>query len=550
MFFDPVTRMYIGDGPPRSTAHRSDRTVPTTLTREQVNMETVPEEPVNIDDMVHVQSREQIDSIEDEADERSATNPQPGQVPFDLSYTPTSVPTRPYEAYWCHCRQMWLSYQHGCPEPPTPAFPTTMPIRPGSELPADWITHRIVVDTNIYPGAVVSKETPAAAASSCAVEGEYGSDIPARWFAPGPSGFDISPMAEVLQSEAADSEAAYDDLICPATTEGVSVAQFPTIPYTQIPANPYTHFNNALYPPTHIMHNSNLEDQLAVPVSPYDNDPRSGSETEVPTKRNRRNKRTGHRGRADKNQAHADQNDETKVAAYGGNHKVRGDVKVKQAEPKGKGKEFPTKEGSGAVSAVEKGKQPEHEIKAKEMANEEKKADEDARQSEVAPRKPSKPKSNPAGPTNPKVTTEKDEANFSEVKRGKRPEARSQTATIVPPETASPLSFQTDMIVTTPQELRAIVASPTAKQPSTTQQTWSTIAQSQSPKKPTPAAPAVEKKAKSHSAAADDETLKTKNSVENEWTEVVSSGTKKAHKSGHRGGKDSGKPNPRGPKGG
>lgn len=545
MFFDPVTRMYVGDGPPRSTPHRSDRTVPTTLTRDQVNMEAVSEEPVNIDDVVHVQSLEQINSIEDEADERVAKNPQPGQVPFDLSYTPTSVPTRPYEAYWCRCRQIWLTCPHDCPEPPTPAFPTTMPIRPGTELPADWITHRIVVDPSIYRSGIVPKETPAAAASSCAVEGEFGSDILARWFAPGPAGFDIGPMAEVLQSEAADFEVAYDNVVCSANTAGVSVAHFPTIPYT--------HFsNNALYSPNHGTYLSNLEGQLAVPTPPYDNDPRSGSETEVPTKKNRRNKRTGHRGKADKYLAHAEKTDDTRASADGGNHKVRGEAKEKQPEPRNKVKELSTKEDSGAVSTVEIGKQSQPREKAKELANEKEKADENARLSGVAPGKRSEPKSHPAGPTNPKATTEKDKANLSEVKRGKSSDSRSQADTMMPSETAIPLSFRTNMsIVTTPQEVRAIVESVTAKQPSKIQQTWSAISQSQTPKKPTPAAPLVEKKAKSPPAAADaSKKPEKKRSGENEWTEVVSSGTKKAHKSGRRGEMDSGKPSAKGAKGG
>ena len=528
MFFDPVTRMYVGDGPPRSTPHRSDRTVPTTLTREQVNMEAVSEEPVSIDDMVHVQTLEQINSIEDEADERVATNPQPGQAPFDLSYTPTSVPTHPYEAYWCRCRKIWLTCPHDCPEPPTPAFPTAMPIRPGTELPADWITHRIVVDPSIYPSGILPKGTPAAAASSFPVKGEFGSDMLARWFAPGPAGFDIVPMAEVLQSEAADFEAAYDNVVCSASTAGVAVAHLPTIPYT---------------------HFSSLEGQLAVPKSPYDNDPCSGSETEVPTKKNRRNKRTGHRGKADKSLAHAEKTDDTRVPADDCDDKVRGEAKEKQPETWEKVKEFPTKEDSGAVSTVVTEQQPQPQELAKELANEEVKADENARLSEVAPGKRSEPNSHPARP-NPKATTEKVEANLSKAKGGKCPESRSQSDTMMPSETAVPLSFQTNMsIVTTPQEVRAIVASVTAKQPSKIQQTWSAVAQSQTPKNSTPAAPLVEKKARSPPAAAD-ANKKLEKSGENEWTEVVSSGTKRAHKSGRRGEKESGKPNAKGPKGG
>lgn len=528
MFFDPVTRMYVGDGPPRSTLLRSDRTVPTTLTREQVNMEAGSEAPISIDDMVHVQTLEQINSMEDEADGHVATNPQPGQVPFDLSYTPTSVPTNPFEAYWCRCRQIWLSCPHDCPEPPTPAFPTTMPIRPGTELPADWITHRIVVDPSIYPNGILPTGTPAAAASSGTVKDEFGSDLLARWFAPGPAGVDIVPMAEVLQSDAADFEAAYDNLVCSASTAGVAVAHFSK--------TPYKHF-------------SSLEGQLAVPKSPYDIDPCSGSETEVPTKRSRRNKRTGHRGKADKSLADVEKTDDTSVPADHCDDKVRGETKEKQPETWEKVNGFPAKEESGAVSTVVIEKQPQPQELAQELANKEMKTDENARSSEAAPGKRSEPNSHPARP-NPKATTEKGEANLSKVKGGKCSESRSQADTMMPSETAIPLSFQTNMsIVTTPQEVQAIVASVTDKQPSKIQQTWSAVAQSQNPKNPTSAAPLVEKNAGSPPAAID-ANKKLERSAENEWTEVVSSGNKRAHKGSRRGEKESGKPNAKGPKGG
>ena len=352
--------MYVGDGPPRSTPHRSDGSVPTTLTREQVNLDTVPEEPVNIDDMVHVQSLEQINSIEVEADERAASNYEPSQGRFDLSFTPTSVPTCPYQAYWCRCRQIWLSSPHNCPEPPVPAFPTTMPIRPGTKLPADWVTHRIVVDPSIYPGGVVPEEMPAAAASSSALGGEHGCDLPARRFAPGPAGFDIGQTTEALQHEATDIETAYDNVVFSANAEGGSTTHCSRMTNTH-PSN------NALYPPAHGMYRSNLEGQLAASPSPYDNDPCSGSETEVPQNRSRRSKRTAHRGRADKNSAFAEKNDKIEVPASDGDHKVRGRAKEKQSEPNGKRKEGPTKEDSGAVSTVEKGERPEPRGMAKEV---------------------------------------------------------------------------------------------------------------------------------------------------------------------------------------
>lgn len=534
MFFDPVTSMYIGDGPPRSTPRRSDETVPTTLTREQFNTETVP---VNIDDMVHVQSPEQVNSIDDEADERAAINSQPGQVPFDLSYTPTSVPTRPYEAYWCSCRQTWLSYPHDCPEPPTPAFPTAMPIRPGTELPADWITHRIVVDSSIYPGELVSKGIQTATAPSSAVVGEYGSGLPARWFAPGPAGFDVSPMAEVLRIEAADSGAAFDNVVCSASSEVYSIAHFPAILNTH-PSS------NALYPPTDGMYILNPEGQLAAPASPYDVDPRSGSETEVPKKRNRRNRRTGHRGRADKYQASIEKNHEHMLPVIDGNHEVRGEAKWKQPEPKGKEKELPTKEESYTVSAVEKGKQSEPQEKAKKPAIEEAKADEDTRLSEVARGKLPKPKSNSAGPTSPGLQTENEKADLNGIRRGKGPESATNV----------PFFFRSNRsIVATPREVRAITVSAAAKQPPKHQQTWSAIAQGQTLKRPTPAGPVVGKKAEDPITGAGADANKTpekKGSGESEWTEVVSSATKKALKSGRGGGKDSGKSNPKGLKGG
>lgn len=540
MFFDPMTSMYVGDGPPRSTPRRSDGTAPTTITREQVNIETAP---VNIDDMVHVQSLEQINSIEDEADERAAINPQPGQVPFDLSYTPTSVPTRPYEAYWCSCRQTWSSYSHDCPEPPTPAFPTTMPIRPGTELPPDWITHRIVVDPSIYPGGVVPKETLAATAPNSTVGGEHGSDLPVRWFAPGPVGFDVGSMAEVLRIEAADSEAAYDNLVCSANSEVYSTAHFPAIPNTH-PSN------NAIYPPTHGMYILNPQGQLAAPVSPHDDDPRSGSETEVPKKRNKRNKRTGHRGRADKYQASAEKNDETMLLVVDGSHERRGEAKGKQPEPNGMRKELPTKEDSSTVSAVEKRKQPRPQGKAKEPAKEDEKADEDVGLDEVGRGNRPKPKSNSAGLANPRTATENDKADVDEVKRGKGPESA-----IILPTTKDSVRNNRSTIAT-PQEVRAIIALATVKQPPKHQQTWSAIAQSQTLKKPTPAGPIVGNKAEDPLTGAGVDANKTpekKESGEREWTEVVSSATKKALKSGRRGGlggKDSGRLNPKGPKGG
>lgn len=540
MFFDPVTNMYVGDGPPRSTPRRSDGTFPTTLTRAQFDIETVP---VNIEDTVHVQSLEQINSIDDEADERAAINSQPDQVPFDLSYTPTSVPTRPYEAYWCRCRQTWLSYPHDCPEPPTPAFPTTMPIRPGTELPADWITHRIAVDSSIYPGEVVPKETPAATAPSSAVGGEHGSDLPARWFAPGPVEFDVGPMAEVLRIEAADSEAVYDGVVSSANSELCSIAHFPAIPITH-------RSSNAIYPSTHGMYILNPKGQLAASVWSHNDDPRSGSETEVPKKRNRRNKRTGHRGRADKYQASAEMNDETgMLPVVDGNHEVRGEAKEGQPKPKGKGKELLTKEESSIVRAAEKGKQFEPQGKAKEPAQEEGKADEDARLDEAGQGKRTKLKSNSAGPTNLRAPTENDKAGLNEIKHGKGPES----ATMVPPTNDAPFSFRKNRsTVATPQEVRAVVAT-TAKQPPKQQQTWSAIAQSQTPKKPTLAGLAVGKNLGDPLTGAGTDASKTpekKGSGESGWTEVVSSATKKALKSGRRGGKDSGKPNPKWPKGG
>lgn len=539
MFFDPINSMYVGDGPPRSTPRRSDGTVPTTITREQFNIETAP---VNIDEMVHVQSLDQISSIEDEADERAAINPEPGQVPFDLSYTPTSVPTRPYEAYWCSCRQTWLSYPHDCPEPPTPAFPTSMPIRPGTVLPADWITHRIVVDSSIYPGEVGPEQTLTATAPNPAVGGEYGSDLPVRWFAPGPVGLDFGSMAEALRVEAVDSEAAYDNKVCSANSKVYSTANFPAIPNTH-PSN------NAIYPPTHGMYILNPEGQLAAPGLPHDDDTRSGSETEVPKKGKKRNKRTGHRGRGGKYQASSEKNDETLLPVVDGNDEMRRKAKWKQPEPKSMGKDLPTKEDSSTVSTVEKRKQPGSQGNAKEDAKENQKVNEDVRVDEVGRGKRPKPRSNSGGLANSRTNTENEKFDVGEIKHGKDPES-----TTILPSTND--SFRNNRsTVANPQEFRAMISSATVKQPPKDQQTWSAIAQSQTLNKTAPAGPVAEKKAdySVSGAGADADASKTpekKGSVESEWTEVVSIATKKALKSGRRGGKDSGKSNTKGPKGG
>lgn len=183
MFFDPGTNMFVGDGPPRATPERMEPPGMSTTTRAQVAAEPSSNRPVNPDDALHVQSREQIASI-NAAGARAAATP-PLRRPVGVA--PTSAPTRAFQWYFCRCTGRWLTSPHNCPEPPPTPLPSAAPIMPGTVLGPEWMTHRLVVDASIYPGGVIPVPGSAAVTGTLAVGGGTG-NMPAHWFAPVPAG--------------------------------------------------------------------------------------------------------------------------------------------------------------------------------------------------------------------------------------------------------------------------------------------------------------------------------------------------------------------------
>ncbi|MCJ1464948.1 hypothetical protein MMC07_003563 [Pseudocyphellaria aurata] len=191
MFFDPVTNMFVGDGPPRATPERADGSMPCT-TRAQ--MEALPRlnRPVNPEDALHIQTQEHIASINAAVARAAAVPP----IHLPVGVAPTSAPTRPFERYFCRCSGQWLDQPHDCPEPPPTPFPSAMPILPGTVLGPEWMAHRLIVDERIYPGGMAPAPGSIAAWTTSAVGGGIGdlpADLPARWFAPAPFGTEIGP---------------------------------------------------------------------------------------------------------------------------------------------------------------------------------------------------------------------------------------------------------------------------------------------------------------------------------------------------------------------
>lgn len=152
-------------------------------TRAQVAAEPISNQPVNPDDALHVQSREQIAAI-NAAGARAAATP-PLRRPVGVA--PTSAPTPAFQRYFCRCTGRWLTSPHNCPESPPTPLPSAAPIMPGTMLGPEWMTHRLVVDASIYPGGVIPVPGSIAATGTSAVGGGSG-DMPAHWFAPVPAG--------------------------------------------------------------------------------------------------------------------------------------------------------------------------------------------------------------------------------------------------------------------------------------------------------------------------------------------------------------------------
>lgn len=183
MFFDPVTRMFVGDGPPRSTPRRADGSFPgTTQAQFAAELAARSQQPVNPEDALHVQPAGYADSVGAAAEREAQTEPvRPRGV------APTSAPTRPFTSYFCRCTGRWLPQRHNCPEPRRTPLPSGQPILPGTVLPRSWYTHELIIDASIYPGGVIPELGSEAAMTTSAVGGGAGEPAE-RWFAPAVAG--------------------------------------------------------------------------------------------------------------------------------------------------------------------------------------------------------------------------------------------------------------------------------------------------------------------------------------------------------------------------
>jgi len=117
MFYDPLTKLFMGDGAPRPTLHRVDGTVP--CPPEPTTEASWPEFPIgDPEDVLHVQ--------------RSIfTAPH-----IDQPYVPA------HTRFFCRCIGRWRTSPHTClPDTTTILASAAAPIRPDTVLPDGWVTH-------------------------------------------------------------------------------------------------------------------------------------------------------------------------------------------------------------------------------------------------------------------------------------------------------------------------------------------------------------------------------------------------------------------------
>lgn len=163
MFFDPTTNLFIGDGEPRSTVERPDGSLPGT-TQAMVDALPRPVHPRGVaEDAFHIQSYDFVGSATAAGNaRREAARTQPS------SSTSARAPDAPFQRYFCRCTGRWLARRHNCTQGPMQGRPeqSGAGIAPGSTLPRDWITHKIVVDASVNPEG----EVPTRAGSSNVVD--------------------------------------------------------------------------------------------------------------------------------------------------------------------------------------------------------------------------------------------------------------------------------------------------------------------------------------------------------------------------------------------
>ncbi|KAL8680313.1 MAG: hypothetical protein Q9186_003495 [Xanthomendoza sp. 1 TL-2023] len=138
IFYDPITKLFHNDGPPRPTLERPDGTMPAT--------DTTPHLPLfnhHREDVLHIQPRAITDPLVHQAS--SAANPVMGHR---------------HIYYYCKCQRSWLSRRHYCPDDRVSSgmvvvgggVPMMMmmgarmaAVRPGDRMAEDGFTRELVV---------------------------------------------------------------------------------------------------------------------------------------------------------------------------------------------------------------------------------------------------------------------------------------------------------------------------------------------------------------------------------------------------------------------
>ena len=130
LFYDPLTDMFVGDGPPRHSIHRpwdgSLPSAPQTFTF--INHCNQP--PHSLFDNWHLQSRAFVDRFGDVMASEGKT------------------------MYFCFCVQGWRQWRHRCP-PASFEMPLQLRIfTPIRRYPCDWVSRSIAVVDREYLGDV------------------------------------------------------------------------------------------------------------------------------------------------------------------------------------------------------------------------------------------------------------------------------------------------------------------------------------------------------------------------------------------------------------
>lgn len=200
MFYDPITKMFIGDGPPRPRLERPDGSTSCTPEETEITLTNVAKTRKKFttagtldvatagskpraaslrshpEDALHIQPQSFIDdfNVIPQPVEGSHSSKQSGAG--DGTYPAGLGPKKQF--YFCRCEGKWEANRHQCN---MGRLENNMPEQSGlaitsqTQLPDGWVTHRIAVDPKMYPGGVKPEQTAA---------GPMVGGQPAKYFSP------------------------------------------------------------------------------------------------------------------------------------------------------------------------------------------------------------------------------------------------------------------------------------------------------------------------------------------------------------------------------